>query len=100
MGLAFLEGRAGPLRNVETICGDAGIIELPVSSVDKVVCFDTLHDIPNSPQAVDRWSGLLRLGGVLLYRDPEIPPEKVATYSGGRLEQTGSVSGVHALVRR
>jgi SAM-dependent methyltransferase len=99
-GLAYLQERAGSGDHVEVICESAESIELPPASLDKVICFDTLHEVPDPENAVVSWAEFLKEGGKLLYRDPEITPERVLAFSNGRLRQAGTVRGVHVFVRR
>ena len=99
-GLAYLRRRTGSDERVETICRGAETVELPPSSLDKVVCFDTLHDVPGFERAVVRWAGFLREGGKLLYQDPTIPADRIPTLSKGKLYQEGTIKGVHVFVRQ
>ncbi|MBC7099028.1 methyltransferase domain-containing protein [Candidatus Bipolaricaulota bacterium] len=40
-------------------------MELPRSSLDKIFCFDTLHELPHPEEALQRWAGLLKENGGL-----------------------------------
>ena len=99
-GLAYLKHKTGPDERIEIICGGAETVELPPSSLDKVVCFDTLHDVPDFARAVVKWAGFLREGGKLLYLDPTIPADKIPMLSGGKLHPNGTIEGVHVFVRQ
>lgn len=68
-GLAYLKHRCRSHTNVESICCGAEAVELPLSSLDKLVCFDTLHAVSGFDQAVERWADFLGEGGTFLYRD-------------------------------
>ena len=94
-GLRHLEGKIRPGQNIETICCSAEAIDLPASSLDKVVCFDTLHDVTNFEHAIEKWVEFLKKGGWLYYRDPMMPPEKIQTLSRGKLRQVRTVKGIH-----
>ena len=99
-GLAHLRARIDSREHVETICCSAEEMELPARSLDKVVCFNTLHEVPDPQRAVERWVELLKPGGQVFYRDPEISLDGIQTFCMGRLQSTGSTRGVHVLVRR
>lgn len=99
-GLVYLQEQVGSDDRVEVICESAELIELPPASLDKVICFDTLHEVPDLEHTVTRWADFLREGGKLLYRDPEITPERVLALSNGKLRRVGTVRGVYVFVRR
>ena len=44
-GLAFLRRTTRSIENIEIICQSGEAVDLPPSSLDKVVCFNTLHDM-------------------------------------------------------
>jgi ubiquinone/menaquinone biosynthesis C-methylase UbiE len=92
--IACLRSRIRPGQNIEAICRRAEAVELPAGSLDKVVCLDTLHDLPGPELAVQRWAGFLKEGGKLYYRDPLIPWERIAAFSEGRLRHTGEIQGI------
>jgi len=98
-GLAHLKDRLQPDQHVEPILSSAGTVELPPSSLDKVVCFNTLHEVPNPDKALEKWTAFLKRGGEFLYLDPEIPPEKIQPLSKERLHHVRTVRGVHVFVR-
>jgi len=98
-GLTFLRRRAESIENIEIICQSGAAVDLAASSLDKVVCLDTLHDVPEPGSAIRRWVGLLREEGMLLYRDPAIPPERIPSLSGGKLRETDRIKGVSVFVR-
>jgi SAM-dependent methyltransferase len=97
--LAHLDRRAGSLDNVEVICRSGDAVEFPPGSLDKVVCFDTLHELDDPEQALRRWVGFLRPGGKLLYRDPIVPAARIGALSGGRLRGLEATYGVDVFVR-
>jgi len=99
-GLAYLRARADPGWNVETICCSAEAVGLPAASLDKVVCFNTLHHVPDPERAVERWVESLKQGGQVLYRDLEISPERIQAFSKDCLRQAGTIRGINVLVRR
>jgi ubiquinone/menaquinone biosynthesis C-methylase UbiE len=98
-GLAYLESRIEPDQDIEIVRCSADILEFPPSSLDKVICFDTLHDIPEPGNALDVWAGFLKQGGEFLYRDPSISPEKVQAYTEGILHYVRTVEGVNVFQR-
>jgi len=59
-GLSYLKSKIKPAQNIEVICCSAEVIELPASSLDKVFCFDTLHEIPYPEQIQILSKGKLR----------------------------------------
>jgi len=99
-GLAYLQHRTGADERIETICRGAELVELPPSSLDKVVCFDTLHDVPDFENAMIRWTGFLREGGKLLYRDPEIPADRIPALSKDKLHPEDTIEGIYVFLRQ
>lgn len=99
-GLAHLERRAAPFDNVDVMRRSAGDVEWPDASLDKVVCFDTLHELGEPGEALKQWARLLKQDGELLYRDPIIPPERIGPLSEGRFRHSESVRGVDVFVQR
>jgi SAM-dependent methyltransferase len=99
-GLAHLKRVAGPAGNIEIICQGAETVDPIDSSLDKIVCFDTLHDIPDRELAVKGWVTYLKEGGRLLYRDSALSAEDIRAYSDGKLVPTGMTKGVHVFARR
>lgn len=81
--------------NVETICRSAEKINLADDSVDKIVCFNTLHELPDAREALKAWAGILKKDGRFLYRDPEIPAEDILELSEGELREIDVVEDVH-----
>jgi SAM-dependent methyltransferase len=98
-GLEHIRRKMGAKRNIELLCRSAETVEFAPALLDKVVCFDTLHDLTNPEQAVNRWTESLKEGGELLFRDPEISPERISTFSGGQLHPVRTVEGVYVLAR-
>lgn len=98
-GIALIKSRMRPEQNIKVICGGAETIELAPSSLDKIVCFDTLHDVSDLERSVERWAGFLKDGGKFLYRDPVIGPDKIRLSSKGMLQETEMIKGVHVFIR-
>jgi Methylase involved in ubiquinone/menaquinone biosynthesis len=99
-GLDYLRDRTKAAGNVEVLCCSAESIELPQSSLDKIVCFDTLHEIAKPDQALRKWVGFLKTDGKLLFKDPEISPETIKTFSEGKLHREKEVNGVHVFIKK
>lgn len=93
-GLRLLRSRIKPGQNVELICRSAEELELPSGSLDKILCFDTLHELPHPEEAVQRWAELLKEDGRFHFKDPEIPPEQVERLSEGRLRRVTTIRGI------
>ena len=93
-GLKFLQSRIEPGQAVELICRSAEELELPRRSLDKIFCFDTLHELPHPEKAVQRWADLLKEDGRFYFKDPKISPEQVEQLSNGRLRQVKSIRGI------
>lgn len=98
-GLAFIRRRTKSTQHIETIQCSAENIALPPSLLDKVVCFDTLHDVPNFEHSIQRWAEFLRKGGTFCYRDPVILPERIEVFSEGKLRKTKMVEGICIFTR-
>jgi ubiquinone/menaquinone biosynthesis C-methylase UbiE len=99
-GLVHLKGTARLAKNIEVICQCAQAVDLSNSSLDFIVCLDTLHDIPDRERAVKRWVAFLKKGGRLLFRDAVIPAERIPAYSDGKLLPMGTTKGVHIYTRQ
>lgn len=95
-GLTHLRRRAVSMGNIEAIVGSGEAVKLPEASLDWVVCFDTLHELPEPDVALRRWTRFLKEDGKLLYRDPIIPLERIGPLSGQRLchEETLQETGL------
>lgn len=98
--LAHLKHRTASVDNVEIICRSAEALEFSPASLDKVVCFDTLHELPKPKEALKRWARFLKPGGKLLYRDPSIPSERIGSLSEGQLRHSESIRGVDVFVQQ
>ncbi|HDS28898.1 MAG TPA: class I SAM-dependent methyltransferase [Candidatus Acetothermia bacterium] len=98
-GIDHARTRIGSAHHVQLLCLSADTVSLPASSLDKIVCFDTLHALPDPAQAVKQWTTWLKPGGVLLYKDPEIPPDDVSVHAGGSLRCVNVVRGICMLSR-
>ncbi len=99
-GLAYLKGRTKTTENVTIRCCAAESIEFPQSSLDKIVCFDTLHEIVKPGQALRKWVGFLKTDGKFLFKDPEIRPETIKKLSRGKLRREKEVRGVHVFIKQ
>ncbi len=97
-GLAYLARRAASVESIEVIHRSADAVELDAGSLDKVVCFDTLHELDSPEEALKAWARFLKEEGRLLHRDPVIPPEEIGPLSDGRFCHAGSVRGVDVFV--
>ncbi len=96
--LDHLETRAGTARNVEVIRCSADTLEFPRAHFDKIVCFDTLHELSDPGRALAKWATFLKQDGRLLYRDPAVPPERIPSLSEDRLLPLEMVRGVDVFV--
>jgi ubiquinone/menaquinone biosynthesis C-methylase UbiE len=99
-GLAFIRRKIRPNQNIETICCSAEAVMLPPSSLDKVICFDALHDIPNFQHGVQKWIEFLKKGGKFYYRDPRVSPERIQTLSKGKFAQVKTMKGICIFIRQ
>jgi len=97
--LAYLEQRALSFGNLQVVCCSADALPFPRASFDKILCFDTLHELPEPTEAVTEWSAFLRRDGKLFFRDPVIPPEKIQALSKGRLHHVETARGVDIFIR-
>jgi ubiquinone/menaquinone biosynthesis C-methylase UbiE len=101
-GLIYLRDkiREGKYKNIEIICCSAEDVQLPLSSLDKIVCFDTLHEVSNVELVVKKWTEFLKEGGKLFYRDPKIYFKRIQTLSQGKFSHVETINGVHIFLRR
>ena len=97
-GLAYLAHRAASVGSIEVIHRNGDAVDLDAGSLDKVVCFDTLHELESPEEALKTWPRFLKEEGRLLYRDPEIPPEEIEPLSDGRSRHAGLVRDVDIFV--
>ncbi len=97
-GLSYLKRKN--LSNVEIICGSGESIDMPPSSLDKIVCFDTLHEVSDPAKAIETWTQFLKKGGNFFYRDPEISPESIHVFSKDNLHYVDTIKGVSVFVRQ
>ncbi len=97
--LAHLAQKTATFQNVEIICTGAEVLPFPAASFDRIVCFDTLHELRQPGRAVVAWASFLRRNGKLLYRDPSIPADTVETFAAGQLTCSEIVRGVAVFVR-
>jgi ubiquinone/menaquinone biosynthesis C-methylase UbiE len=49
---------------------DGHKIDLPDSSIDRIVCFDTFHHIPNHDEVIGEFARVLKTGGVAGFSEP------------------------------
>jgi ubiquinone/menaquinone biosynthesis C-methylase UbiE len=97
--VTFLGRRLRDQQNVHLICMDAELLELPISSLDKVVCFDTLHEVQDCGNALERWTAFLRKGGKFYYTDPVVSPQEIERLSNGNLHKLETINGIHIFSR-
>ena len=81
-------------QNITPICEDARELDLQNKEFDKIVCFDTLHDLDAPKKALNRWLKRLKNGGLFLYRDPEIDPDTILDSSTKKLSKIDEIEGV------
>lgn len=98
--LAHLKSKIQSKDNIQLIHCNAETVEFPLASLDKVICFDTLHDIPNPEQTVQRWADFLRKDGRLCFCDPMIRPEQIEVLSKSKLQQVITVQGITVFARQ
>ena len=55
---------------------DGHRIDLPDRSVDRIVCFDTFHHVPNQEEVLAEMSRVLKDGGIAGFREPGIDHSK------------------------
>jgi protein-L-isoaspartate O-methyltransferase len=96
-GLSHL--RRMNLSNVTIISG-CEAVEMPPSSLDKVVWLDTLHEVINPGNVIESWTQFLKKGGKFFYRDPEISPDNIHILSKDRLRYVDTSKGVSIFVRQ
>ncbi len=97
--LAYLEQRAVSFGNLQVVCCSVAALAFRRASFDKILCFDTLHELPEPTEAVTKWSAFLRRDGKLFFRDPVIPAEKIQALSKGRLHHAETARGIDVFVR-
>ncbi len=93
-GVEFTKSRIISTQHVELLCLNADDVPLEPHSLDKIVCFDTLHALTDPAQAVMKWTEWLKPGGIVLYKDPGIPANDVSAYAAGLLTHAGRIRGV------
>lgn len=82
-------------NNVTTICTNAERLKIDEDSVDKIVCFNTLHEMPDPEKALKVWISFLKERGEFLYRDLEISAEDIPALSDDRLRKVRVVEDIH-----
>ncbi|MFX0113964.1 MAG: class I SAM-dependent methyltransferase [Candidatus Hodarchaeota archaeon] len=98
-GLKHLKRKIKPGQNIEIIHSRAETVDLPQSSVDRIVCFDTLHEVPGFEDTLQKWIEFLKEGGTFCYRDPEISAQKIVEISRSKLTKGDTIKGVHIFVK-
>jgi ubiquinone/menaquinone biosynthesis C-methylase UbiE len=93
-GLAWLKRKTRSEHNIEIILSSAEVICLPPASLDKILCFDTFHEIPDREKALQRWLTFLKKGGAFFYRDPIIPANEILSLSARRLIQSQKLKDI------
>lgn len=83
--ISYLKKKDRKNDNVTPICESADSVELKENSLDKIICFNTLHEIPDMQRGFDMWLSALKKDGEFIYRDPEIDSDKIPELSKGRL---------------
>ncbi|MFX0208741.1 MAG: class I SAM-dependent methyltransferase [Candidatus Hodarchaeota archaeon] len=99
-GLTYMIGKIRETQNIEIIYCSAEAVELPPSSLDKIICFNTLHEVPNFKYAIEQWMKFLKKGGTFYYRDPIIPPQEILDVAQGKLQKEGTIKNVHIFIRK
>jgi len=69
-GLRFLQSRLKPGQAIELICRSAEELELPRGSLDKIFCFETLHDLSHLGEALPKVGGSSQGGRASLLQGP------------------------------
>jgi len=64
------------LKNIKTIQTDCDT-GLKNQSIDVVICFDVLHDIPDKERVVKEWHRILKNGGKLGFDDHHTKEDKI-----------------------
>jgi SAM-dependent methyltransferase len=59
-----------PIAEPKFLHFDGHNIDLPDDSVDRIVCFDALHHIPNQHQILKELGRILKLGGIAGFSEP------------------------------
>ncbi len=89
------KSKDGCYENIVPLCEDAEEIGLEYKDLDKIVCFDTLHELEDPENGLREMLDHLRSNGLFLYRDPEISAETVLEYSEGKLVELFETKSVH-----
>jgi ubiquinone/menaquinone biosynthesis C-methylase UbiE len=96
--LAHLKSRIQSEDNIQLIHCKGEAVEFPLASLDKVICFDTLHDITNPEQAVGRWADFLKKDGKFCFCDPVIRSEQIEVLSKGKLRHVVTIQGITVFI--
>ena len=87
------------LPNVTLILKRCEAVDMPPSSLDIIVCFDTLHEVMNPQEVIATWAQFLKKGGKFFYRDPEISPDSIQNLSKDTLVYVDTIEGISTFVR-
>ena len=73
------------------LCFDGYKLPLETSSVDRIICFDALHHVPNRPEILQEFYRVLRPGGIAGFSEPvgrhsESPQSQMEMRNFGVLE--------------
>ena len=75
--------------------GNAMTLPFRDRSFDKIVCFDTLHEIPNWEEILIKWVYFLKREGKILFCDPELKIEQILNASKNGLKHLKTVKNIH-----
>jgi len=53
-----------------TLLFDGHHIDLPDASIDRIVCFDSFHHVPNAAEILSEFARILRPGGIAAFSEP------------------------------
>ncbi len=87
-------------ENIVPLCEDAEEIGLENEDLDKIVCFDTLHELEDPGNGLRDMLDHLRSNGLFLYRDPEISVEKILEYSERDLVYVEEIKRTHVFKKK
>lgn len=84
-------------QNLTFICEDAENLSLKNKNFDKIVCFNTLHDLDSPRDAIQNWLDHLKTDGLFLFKDAEISPEGIVNYSDEKLSKVKKQNEIQVL---
>ena len=80
MGRRLFEKYPVPMLNPNTpyriVPFDGYTLEVEDQTVDRIICFDTFHHVPNQEQVVSEFARVLRPGGIIALNEPVGPHSK------------------------